>query len=154
MCAQRRLRSAWASAQSDQSSLCAQWLSQAPKASSCGQRRLIRLGGWSAQADQSSLCAPWLAKHPRLPHADSEDWSDWGDAQADLSLRWAHNHFVDFVMRRLNCSDSSPACSLPVHCYTFISYLSVFIRVGSVRKSVFRDVLHCKTRTSLLCYRS
>ena len=25
----------------------------------------------------------------------------WSDAQADLSLRWAHNHFVGFVMRRL-----------------------------------------------------
>ena len=28
-------------------------------------------------------------------------WSDWADAQADLSLRWAHTHFVRFVMRRL-----------------------------------------------------
>ena len=28
-------------------------------------------------------------------------WSDWADAQADLSLRWAHSHFVRFVMRRL-----------------------------------------------------
>ena len=23
-------------------------------------------------------------------------WSDWADAQADLSLRWAHSHFVCF----------------------------------------------------------
>ena len=23
-------------------------------------------------------------------------WSDWADAQADLSLRWAHMHFVGF----------------------------------------------------------
>ena len=30
-------------------------------------------------------------------------WSDWADAQADLRLRWAHSHFVGFVMRRLNC---------------------------------------------------
>ena len=30
MCAQRRLRSAWASAQSDQSSLCAQWVAKDP----------------------------------------------------------------------------------------------------------------------------
>ena len=29
--------------------------------------------------------------------------SDWADAQADLSLRWAHTHFVGFVMRRLMC---------------------------------------------------
>ena len=28
-------------------------------------------------------------------------WTDWADAQADLSLRWAHNHIVGFVMRRL-----------------------------------------------------
>ena len=28
-------------------------------------------------------------------------WSDWADAQADLSLGWAHIHFVGFVMRRL-----------------------------------------------------
>ena len=27
--------------------------------------------------------------------------SDWADAQTDLSLRWAHNHFVGFVMSRL-----------------------------------------------------
>ena len=25
-----------------------------------------------------------------LLHADSEDSSDWVDAEADLSLRWAH----------------------------------------------------------------
>ena len=30
-------------------------------------------------------------------------WSDWADAQADLSLRWAHTHFVGFVVRRLIC---------------------------------------------------
>ena len=34
----------------------------------------------------------------------SEDWSDWADAQADLSLRW-RSHFVGFVMSRL-ISDS------------------------------------------------
>ena len=31
----------------------------------------------------------------------SKDWSDWADAQADLSLRWAHSHFVGFIMRWL-----------------------------------------------------
>ena len=31
-------------------------------------------------------------------------WSDWADAhaQSDQSLRWAHSHFVGFVMSRLN----------------------------------------------------
>ena len=28
-------------------------------------------------------------------------WSDWADAQADLSLCWAHSHFVGFVRSRL-----------------------------------------------------
>ena len=28
-------------------------------------------------------------------------WSDWADAHTDLSLRWAHSHFVGFVMSRL-----------------------------------------------------
>ena len=31
-------------------------------------------------------------------------WSDWADTQADLSLRWAHSHFVGFVISRLICS--------------------------------------------------
>ena len=30
-------------------------------------------------------------------------WSDWADAQADLSLRWAHSYIVGFVMSRLLC---------------------------------------------------
>ena len=29
-------------------------------------------------------------------------WSDRANARADLSLRWAHSHFVGFVMSRLN----------------------------------------------------
>ena len=68
MCAQQRLRSAWASAQSDQSSL-STWR---------------KLGSFSYP----------LSGQRRL-------WSDWEDAQADLSLRWVHSHFVGFVVRRL-----------------------------------------------------
>ena len=45
---------------------------------------------------ESSPCAQRVAKDPRFLHADSED-SD----QADLSLRWAHTHFVGFVMLQL-----------------------------------------------------
>ena len=32
-------------------------------------------------------------------------WSDWADVQADLSLRWAHTHFVGFVMSRHKFKD-------------------------------------------------
>ena len=54
------------------------------------------------------LCYP-LSAQRRL-------WSDWADAQADLSLRWARSHFVCFVMlwliwftyiRRLILQDST-----------------------------------------------
>ena len=49
-----------------------------------------------------SLLSAWR-KFGSLPThwADSKDWSDWVDAQAYLSLRWVHNHFVGFVMRWL-----------------------------------------------------
>ena len=44
---------------------------------------------------------PWVLNYPLS--AQRRLWSDWGDAQADLSLRWAHSHFVGFIMRRLIC---------------------------------------------------
>ena len=37
--------------------------------------------------------------------------SDWADAQADLSLCWAHTYFVGFVMSRLKCADFAVCCS-------------------------------------------
>ena len=84
-----------------------------PKLSSCGQWKLIRLGkcpGWSESSlgicpvwSKSLLCAQWEAKDPSFLHVDSEDWSDWADAQADLPrLIWVFAgctcHFVGFVM--------------------------------------------------------
>ena len=41
----------------------------------------------------------WVLSYPLS--AQWSLWSDWADAQADLSLRWAHSHFVGFVMRWL-----------------------------------------------------
>ena len=52
---------------------------------------------------ESSMCAQWVAKDPSFLHADREDWSDWADAQADLSLCWAHSQFVGFVVLWLKC---------------------------------------------------
>ena len=45
---------------------------------------------------EPSLCAQWVAKDSMLLHVDSEDWSDWVDAQANLSLHWAHRSFCWF----------------------------------------------------------
>ena len=34
---------------------------------------------------------PWVLNHPLS--AQQRFWSDWADAQTDLSLRWAHSSF-------------------------------------------------------------
>ena len=52
-------------------------------------------------------------------------WSDWADAQADLSLRGAHTHFVGFVTSWLNfvCvlndtgTESKSLCTRYVFCF-------------------------------------
>ena len=41
----------------------------------------------------------WVLSYPLS--AQRRLWLDWADAQADLSLRWAHSHFVGFVMSQL-----------------------------------------------------
>ena len=43
----------------------------------------------------------WVLSYPLS--AKRRLWSDLADAQADLSLRWAHSHFVSFGMSRLIC---------------------------------------------------
>ena len=40
----------------------------------------------------------WVLNYPLS--AQQRLWSDWADAQADLSVRYVHSYFVDFVMRR------------------------------------------------------
>ena len=103
MCAQRRLGSAWASAQSDQSSLCAQWVAK-------------DLSFLQADSEDSQT-----GRMPRL----SEDWSDWADAQADPSLRWAHMPFYWF------CHDAAHTVDAPCFVikllllYTYLSWISV-----------------------------
>ena len=42
------------------------------------------------------ICTQWVAKDQSFVYADSEDWSDWVDARADLSLRCAHMSFCRF----------------------------------------------------------
>ena len=50
------------------------------------------------------MVKPWVLSYPLS--AQRRLWADWADAQADLSLRWAHSHFVGFVMSllKLFCS--------------------------------------------------
>ena len=61
----------------------------------CFQQRQINLGicpVWS----ESFLFTQWIAKDPSFLHADSKDWLNWAEAQAELSLRWAHMPFCWF----------------------------------------------------------
>ena len=65
---------------------CFIWATAWKKNDLCTQRRL-RSAWASVLSDQCSLCTLSIAKDPMLLHADSDDWSDWANAQADLSLR-------------------------------------------------------------------
>ena len=49
-------------------------------------------------------------------------WSGWADAQADLSLRWAHSHFVGFVMSRLKCYFCNTINIINVNIYQFLPW--------------------------------
>ena len=67
---------------------------------------------------------PWALSYSLS--AQRRLWSDWTDAQADLSLRWAHSHFVGFVMSRLiYCSCSQLSFSL---CQRFIIVVVCLVR--------------------------
>ena len=84
LCSPRRLRSAWAFAQSDQSSQCAQWVAEDQMFFSCEQRRL-----WSdwvdaqAQADLSLCCAQRLFCYA-VAHLFSVHY--WLTADVNISL--------------------------------------------------------------------
>ena len=103
LCAQRRLRSAWASAQSDQSLRCPHEESLSIKHTA---KTLIRFAP-SEDSDQPghppSLIRVFAVRMTKACPLSAQRrlWSDWADAQADLSLRLAHSHFVGFVMSRL-----------------------------------------------------
>ena len=59
----------------------------------------------------------WVLSYPLS--AKRRLWTDWADAQADLSLRWPHSHFVGFVMRRLICQDCKSAKTVKNGVVTF-----------------------------------
>ena len=62
----------------------------------CSQRRLS-LAWASTQSDQSLRCPHEESLGPYHPlSAQRRIWSDWADAQADLSVGWAHMPFCWF----------------------------------------------------------
>ena len=77
----------------------------------CTQRRL-----WSAlasaQSDQSLLSALREARGPELSSGERQGlWSDWADAQADLSLRWPQRSFCWFCYVMAQLFSDNPAKS-------------------------------------------
>ena len=80
----------------------------------------------------------WVLSYPLS--AQRRLWSDWTNAQADLSLRWAHTHFVAFVMSRL----------IPTTWYKWWkSYIifdkNAFYAVKRLNKIIFNIFLHSIT---------
>ena len=59
------------------------------------------------------------AKDPSFLHADSEG----SDAKADLGLRWAHTHFVGFVMSRLKYTLHKRLLFLLSWCFTALQHI-------------------------------
>ena len=115
LCTQWRLRSAWTSAQSDQSLLCPHEVTlglSSPTERTA--KTLIRLGGcqgWSnlrlgdmpywlfyhvvAQVS-SQQCALWVTNEPLASSCDRETCSYYVDASTDLSLRWTNMSLCGF----------------------------------------------------------
>ena len=72
----------------------------------------------------------WILSYPLI--AQRRLRSDWADAQADLSLRWAHGHFVGFVMSRLKCLFISASLTDDKH---YHGYKRVYISKGNHRET-------------------
>ena len=62
-----------------------------------------------------------------IRHADSKDseQTDWVDAQAVMSLRWAQGHFISFVMHQVSLLVLSVYLKLILRYYT-VSEISKF----------------------------
>ena len=109
---------------------CIKWANQQNYLGTLGRFR----SAWaSAQFDQSSLLA-WrrfvsLATHK----THMEDWSDWANAQADLSLRWAH---------RLLCRDFLALTQIVhISCFCF-QLLELFDSEDPRERDFLKTVLH------------
>ena len=109
MCAQRRLGSVWASAQSDQSLPCALYGWSDWAASALSDLSLL----WVHRACWFCHALAYFKADKYLPHnsRNMTKPTQWVhpaktqisrgipmDARADLSLRWAHSHIVGFIM--------------------------------------------------------
>ena len=68
---------------------------------------------------ESSLCTQWVAKVPSFLHVDSEDSDLCADAQADLSLRWAHMPYCWFCHEAAHILNQQSTPVAKVHLNAF-----------------------------------
>ena len=66
--------------------------------------------------------------------------TDWADAQVDLSLQWAHNHIVGFVMSRPIYKKFQKVAVNP---HRIIIHIPVYRFILSPRYLVPRDKIPC-----------
>ena len=74
---------------------------------SLGIRQIWSVSFLSTWRERGSLATHWAQANAPIRLGGCPG-SDWVDAQTDLSLRWAHSHFVGFVMSRLKCWSKPP----------------------------------------------
>ena len=89
----------------------------------CAQRRLR--SAWASAVFAVRVEKPWVLSYPLS--AQRRLWSDWADAQADLSLRWAHPHLVGFVMSWLICTIGRKYKNKPLlYCFLLFSIANLW----------------------------
>ena len=71
----------------------------------------------------------WVLSYPLS--AQRRLWSDWADAQADLSRRWAHSHFVGFCHEAAHIAYGAEA-EIEIEAYFCwrIIFLGKFVKCG------------------------
>ena len=74
---------------------------------------------------------PWVLSYPLS--TQRRLWSDWADALADLSLRWAHTRFVGFVMSQLKYPPYLFFCLLLINLKNHLSHDTTKRVLGSFR---------------------
>ena len=98
---------------------------------------------------RSSLCAHWVG--PKVSSCGQRRlWSDWADALADLSRRWAHTHFVSFVMSRHICNDFEIKTILKYICCLWCQLLQISRAGWNVRW--FQIWIQLLIYINIICY--
>ena len=81
----------------------------------------------------STVCS--VEKGPMFLHAGSEDWSDWVNAQADLSLHWANMPFCCFFHKVTHTKKTS--------CSIWLLHISIWRITGCTTHFIMTWLNYC-----------